>query len=159
MINRDINIDVDGVLYPSLPLEEYSKLGAFTKHLPLDGAMEFVNKLRDIANTNNVALRFVTKTCSESQHLHLEHEIEKIKWLSLFMKASVDEICVLRSDEKKHHYYSGILIDDYGVNCSEWEKECKNNIAIQFGESKEKEWRVAENYNKVIQLVLETFHK
>lgn len=158
-MNRDINIDVDGVLYPSLPLEEYNKTGAFIKHLPLDGATEFVNKLRDIANTNNVALRFVTKTCSESQHLHLEHEIEKVKWLSLFMKASTDEICVLRSDEKKHRYYSGILIDDYGVNCSEWEKECKNNIAIQFGESKEKEWRVAENYNKVIQLVLETFHK
>lgn len=159
MLNRDINIDVDGVLYPSLPLEEYSEIGCFTKYQPLDGAVEFVEELRKIANENDTVIRFVTKTCSESQHLHLEHEVEKVKWLSKFMGAHIDEICVLKSDEHKHKYYSGILIDDYGKNCELWENDCVNNIAIQFGESKEKDWRVAVDYAKAIALVSETFHK
>jgi hypothetical protein len=76
---------------------------------------------------------------------------------SEYIKFLVDDL--IDADSSYFKRLIRLVMSDYGVNCSEWEKECKNNIAIQFGESKEKEWRVAENYNKVIQLVLETFHK
>lgn len=146
-----INLDVDGVLYPSLPLHEYAEEGCFNKYKPIkkDATVAFVVKIRELINRKGMELKFLTKTCSISQHLHDIHKQEKIEWLKKNFLATDDEIIVIRSNEHKNNYSNGILIDDYGQNCIKWEED-DGNIAIQFGESKKKSWLTAETYNEVI---------
>ena len=40
-MKKIINLDVDGVLYPILPLEEYKEVGCFLRHEPMYGALKF----------------------------------------------------------------------------------------------------------------------
>ena len=153
MQNKIINLDVDGVLYPSLPIREYSEYGCFTKYAPLEGAYEFVQRVKELAKRYGYVIRFLTKTCSVSQHLHSAHEIEKICWLTAHMRANESEIYVLRSNENKSDWSSGILIDDYGKNCEEWQK-INVNIAIQFNEDKSKEYLTGNTYEDILMILM-----
>lgn len=145
-----INLDVDGVLYPSLPLHEYAEEGCFERYSPKGdkSTVAFVDKIRELIKGKGKVI-FLTKTCSISQHLHECHSNEKKRWLKKWFDANDNEIIVLRSNQHKNAYSNGILIDDYGQNCMKWEED-DNNIAIQFGEAKKKSWLTAETYDEVI---------
>lgn len=153
-----VNLDVDGVLYPSLELDKYKEVGAFESNSPIfgDATVAFVVKLRELINRKGSELKFLTKTCSISQELHDIHAEEKRRWLKKHLLASDAEIIVIRSSEDKSKYSSGILVDDYGKNCNEWES-CSGNIAIQFGESKMKGWLTSCNYDDVLSLIKNIF--
>ena len=145
-----INLDVDGVLYPSLPLHEYAEEGCFEKYEPKEGnaTVAFVDKIRELIKGKGFVM-FLTKTCSISQHLHDAHALEKRRWLKKYLGASDGEIIVLKSDEDKNGHSYGILIDDYSQNCMKWEED-DDRIAIQFGEAKKKPWLTAETYDETI---------
>ena len=148
-----INLDVDGVLYPSLPLHEYAEEGCFEIYSPKEGkaTVAFVDKIRELIKGKGDVI-FLTKTCSISQNLHDAHTLEKRRWLKKWFNAKDSEIIVLRSDEHKNDYSHGILVDDYGQNCMKWEED-DGCISIQFGEAKKKSWLTAETYNETIKIL------
>lgn len=152
---RTINLDVDGLLYPSLELWEYSKIGVFEKYMPLkrDATVAFVGKVRELVNRKGWELKFLTKTCSISQELHEEHKAEKTRWLKRHLSATDEEIMVIRSSDNKSDCSKGILVDDYGQNCMNWEDGNVGNIAIQYNEIKAKSWLTAESYDYVLELI------
>ena len=45
-MKKIINLDVDGVLYPILPLEEYKELGCFMRYEAMRGAVKIVDEIR-----------------------------------------------------------------------------------------------------------------
>ena len=143
-----INIDVDGVLYPMQKLEDYHKVGVFTKDFAIRGAYTFVKALR----ATGAEIKFLTKTFSDTPHLHEIHAREKEFWLTKYMGAKEDEIIILNATDKKQESSYGILIDDYGFNCEQWEAEA-GNISIQLFESKTKKFLTAENYDSCLNIV------
>ena len=153
-MKKRINIDVDGVLYPMQKFEDYHKIGVFTKDFAINGAYSFVQALR----ATGAEIKFLTKTFSDAPHLHDIHASEKELWLIKYMKAKQEEIIVLSATENKEDSSYGILIDDYGNNCSNWQKEDKDNIAIQIFEEKGKDWLTTDSYDatvKMVEMILE----
>ena len=149
-MKKIINLDVDGVLYPILPLEEYKEVGCFIRYKPMHGAVKFVEEIREFCKKHNYKLVFLTKTCDLAPELHHIHAWEKIQWLNdVFGGAGVTR--VLNHTQNKRDFSSGILIDDFGKNCLSWEGI--GNIAIQFGEEKVKPWLNAKTYDDVMKIL------
>jgi len=150
-VKKIINLDVDGVLYPILPLEEYKEIGCFLRHAPIPGAVEFVKQIREFCKQHGYQLCFLTKTCDQAPNLHHIHAWEKVQWLNDTFGVGLGTIMVLKHDKNKKDFSSGILIDDFGKNCLSWEGI--GNIAIQFNEDKVKPWLNAKTYNDVLVLL------
>jgi hypothetical protein len=150
-MNKIINLDVDGVLYPILPLEEYKETGCFLRHAPIPGAVEFVAEVREFCKRYGYQLCFLTKTCDQEPNLHHIHAWEKMQWLNDTFGVGLGTIMVLKHDKNKKDFSSGILIDDFGKNCLSWEGI--GNIAIQFNEDKVKPWLNAKTYDDVLVLL------
>ena len=150
-MNKIINLDVDGVLYPILPLEEYKEIGCFLRHAPIPGAVEFVAEVREFCKRYGYQLCFLTKTCDQAPNLHHIHAWEKMQWINDTFGVGLGTIMVLKHDKNKKDFSSGILIDDFGKNCLSWEGI--GNIAIQFNEDKVKPWLNAKTYNDVLVLL------
>ena len=148
MIKKRINIDVDGVLYPMQKLEDYHKIGVYTKDFAINGAYAFVQALR----ATGAEIKFLTKTFSDAPHLHEIHASEKELWLMKHMKAKEEEIIVLPATENKEDSSYGILIDDYGYNCEQWETEA-GNISIQIFEDRVKNWLTTSSYDDCLRIV------
>lgn len=149
-----INIDVDGVLYPMQKFEDYRKIGVFTKDFAINGALSFVKALRG----TGAEIKFLTKTFSEAPHLHEIHAAEKELWLTKYMGAKEDEIIILNATDKKQESSCGILIDDYGYNCEQWETET-GNISIQIFEDRVKNWLTASSYDACLRIVENIINK
>lgn len=149
-MKKIINVDVDGVLYPLLPLEEYREVGCFMRHPPMVGAVEFVEDIRKFCKEYGYQLYFLTKTCDQAPELHYIHTWEKIQWINdTFPGFGITR--VLNHTQNKRDFSSGILIDDYGKNCMNWEGI--GNISIQFGENKVKPWFNAKTYEDVMKIL------
>ena len=61
-------------------------------------------------------------------------DYDKIKWLKKYLpELKLKNIIIMRNGQNKHDFIktkTGILLDDYGKNCREWE-EHKGCIAIK----------------------------
>lgn len=150
-MKKIINLDVDGVLYPILPLEEYKEIGCFMIHEPIPGAVKFVEEIRTFCKKYGYQLFFLTKTCDQAPELHWIHAWEKMQWINDTFGTGIGITRVLKYNQNKRDFSSGILIDDFGKNCLSWDGI--GNIAIQFGEAKVKPWLNAKTYGDVIYLL------
>ena len=150
-MNRIINLDVDGVLYPILPLEEYKEVGCFMRYEPMPGALKFVEDIREFCRKYGYQLYFLTKTCDQAPELHYIHAWEKMQWINGTFGTGMGITRVLKHNQNKRDFSSGILIDDFGKNCMHWDGI--GNISIQFGEEKTKPWLNAKTYDDVIKIL------
>lgn len=150
-MKKIINVDVDGVLYPLLPLEEYREVGCFMRHPPMVGAVEFVEDIRKFCKEYGYQLYFLTKTCDQAPELHNIHAWEKMQWINDTFGTGIGITRVLKYNQNKRDFSSGVLIDDYGKNCMAWEGI--GNISIQFGEDKVKPWLNAKTYDNVMKIL------
>ena len=150
-MKKVINLDVDGVLYPILPLEEYKEVGCFLRYEPMPGAIKFVEEIRKFCKKYGYQLYFLTKTCDQAPELHYIHSWEKIQWINDTFGMGAGITRVLNHTQNKRDFSSGVLIDDYGKNCMAWEGI--GNISIQFGEAKVKPWLNAETYEDVMKIL------
>jgi hypothetical protein len=150
-VKKIINLDVDGVLYPILPLEEYKEIGCFLRYAPMYGALKFVEDIREFCARYNYQLYFLTKTCDQAPELHHIHAWEKMQWINDTFGMGTGITRVLNHTQNKSDFSSGILIDDFGRNCMNWDGI--DNISIQFGEKKVKPWLNAETYDDVLYLL------
>ena len=150
-MKKIINLDVDGVLYPILPLEEYKEIGCFMIHEPIPGAVKFVEEIRTFCKKYGYQLFFLTKTCDQAPELHWIHAWEKMQWINDTFGTGIGITRVLKYNQNKRDFSSGILIDDFGKNCLSWDGI--GNIAIQFGEYRIKPWLNAKTYDDVIKIL------
>ena len=150
-MKKIINLDVDGVLYPILPLEEYKEVGCFMRYEPMPGAIKFVTEIREFCKKYGYQLVFLTKTCDQAPELHYIHAWEKMQWINGTFGTGMGITRVLKHNQNKRDFSSGILIDDFGKNSMNWDGI--GNISIQFGEDKVKSWLNAKTYDDVIYLL------
>ena len=150
-MKKIINLDVDGVLYPILPLEEYKELGCFMRYEAMRGAVKFVDEIRAFCKKYGYQLFFLTKTCDQAPELHYIHTWEKMQWINDTFGIGMGITRVLKHNQNKRDFSSGILIDDFGKNCMNWDGI--GNISIQFNEAKVKPWLNAKTYDDVVYIL------
>lgn len=98
----------------------------------------FFANLTPIESNVNAVVRLIeqgesVRILSKSPHKNADRD--KLEWLNRFLpQLPQDHIIIIRnSDSKNDHMRTqhGILFDDYGKNCREWEKK-QGNIAVKI---------------------------
>lgn len=145
---RQIYLDLDGVVFETLPLHKYETERAF-KEIPLiKGAIFFMESLKTLGKVN-----ILSKTFYSRDHQYTEQQkIDKLN-ACLQLGFNKDDIHILSANEDKNILckMGDILIDDYGNNIVSWER--KGGVGIQAFEPKLKTFRTATNYFEILQQV------
>jgi len=136
----NIYLDLDGVIFQTLPLEEYSKKDCFSKTVLKKGALCFIKELREIGE-----VFIVSKTMFPSDNPKTPYQMrDKYVW-ALKLGFDLAHSFVLPSDRSKATICKdGILIDDYSKNCED------AVLAIQIFEKKKKPWITAKNFQETL---------
>lgn len=124
-----INIDMDGVL-ANFDAEEHARerykteIGFFKNLKPIMANVNAVKRLIE----QGYKVKIITKSPN------VQADADKLAWLKIYLP-EVDEknIIFLRENQRKGDHSRGILFDDYGKNCKEWETH-KKNIAYKIDE-------------------------
>ena len=112
--------DMDGVLAdfnaePNAVARFAVEEGFFLNLKPIEGNIDFIKSL--IAKGESVRI------LSASPNARCDRE--KIEWLKKYLpEIPAHKIIIMRCGENKHDFIKtkhGILFDDYGKNCREWE--------------------------------------
>lgn len=123
-------IDMDGVLanfdgQPNAVERFRDEKGFFEILEPIKENVEAVARMIE----NHESVRILSKSPNHNA------DKDKIKWLKKYLpQIKQQNIILIRNHQNKQDYMAtkqGILFDDYGQNCREWEK-VKGNVAVKI---------------------------
>lgn len=135
-----IYLDLDGVIFEAQDVEKYHDKDIFSKLPLIEGAREFIDKLKELGE-----VFVVSKTMFGSDDYRTQKQIVD-KTLQCFkLGFNFSHIYILNADQSKAGIVEdGLLIDDYGGNCR------VAKLAIQAFEHKKKDWITAKDYGEII---------
>lgn len=155
-----IIFDMDGVLVSTLPREEaykYAEIADVYRTLrpyrKIINVMKILSLHHDVAIVSKTAVEHLCDHHYETERIKKEfaikHNFGMIPMHVIPASISKREFCLANFGDEPT-----ILIDDYGKNCEDWEKQ-STFIAIQYAETGAKDWATAKDSCRLLEVLWE----